>query len=383
MDAVWCEIDTAALEANIGMFRRLLGPDLCLAPTVKANGYGHGLLIAARAFLRGGADWLSVHSLSEARQLREAEINAPIYIMGPILLDDLPEALSLDLRMVLYNREMLRRLISLGQPARLHLKLETGNHRQGVELPEALSLAQEIAATPGLELEGISSHFANIEDSSDHSYARMQLGRFKEGVVALRAAGHSCSIRHLSNSAAALLWPQHDFEMVRLGISAYGLWPSSETRVALLNQGRQGLKLHPALTWKTRVAQIKELPEGAFIGYGCSFMTTHPTRLAILPVGYSDGYDRKLSNLSYVLINGRRAPLRGRVCMNLIMVDVSNIPDISLEQEVVLMGAQGDERISASQLASWSGSIHYETISRISCGIRRRERAAIRESLKG
>lgn len=373
MHATWCEVDVDALATNIRTFRQLVGPDVLLAPAVKGGAYGHGLLPAARAFVAGGADWLCIHQIEEARALRAAGVDAPLYCVGPILLDDLAEVERLDLRFVVYNRETIDRLDALGVRARVHLKVETGNHRQGLALDAALALADRIAKAPGMTLEGLSSHFANIEDTTDHRYARQQLARFEEAARALRARGHAVPIRHLSNSAAALLWPDQAFEMVRLGVACYGLWPSKETRVAAALAGRAAVTLTPALTWKARIAQIKPVPEGAFVGYGCSFMTTHPTRLAIVPVGYYDGYDRGLSNLAHVLVRGRRAPVRGRVCMNLIMVDVTDVPDAALEDEVVLLGAQGDAEISAEQLAEWAGTINYEVVTRIAAHVPRLE----------
>lgn len=361
----WCEIDTAALAANVRCFRDLVGAGTLLAPTVKSNGYGHGLLLAARAFLAGGADWLCVDALEEARALREAGIDAPLYVFGYVPLESLAEVAALDCRMVVYNRETVARLAALDVPLRLHLKIETGNHRQGISADEAVALAADVTRAPRLTLEGVSSHFANIEDTTDHTYARTQLARFEEAVGRLRAAGHEVPIRHLSNTAATLLWPDQRFEMVRVGIGAYGLWPSKETRVAALLAGRRELPLRPALTWKTRIAQLKWVPEGAYVGYGCTYMCTHATRLAILPVGYADGYDRGLSNLAHVLVRGRRAPVRGRVCMNITMVDVTDIPDAALEDEVVLLGRDGDQVVSADQVADWAGTISYEVVARL------------------
>ena len=351
--------------ANAAAFRRVVPDGARLAVAVKGNGYGHGLLPAARAFLEGGADWLCVHHLDEVRALRAGGVDAPLQLVGPVLLDDLAEAAALDARLLVYNGETIDRLLALDVPARLHLKVETGNHRQGVEPAEALALAARIAAAPRLELEGVSSHFANIEDTTDHGYARGQLARFEQTVGALRAAGHAVPIRHLSNSAAAILWPDQCYEMVRVGIAAYGLWPSKETRVAAALAGRDALELRPALTWKSRVAQVKTVAAGDFVGYGCSWRASRETRLAILPSGYFDGYDRRLSNLAHVLVGGGRAPVRGRVCMNITMVDVTDEAAVAVEDEAVLLGAQGDEQISAEQLADWAGTIHYEVVARI------------------
>lgn len=378
-ELIWCEVSAGSLAANCRHFRSLLAPGVLLAPTVKANAYGHGLLEAAEAFLAGGAHWLAVNSVEEAAALRAAGVDGPLYVMGYIPLQSLAWAMELRCRMVVYNMQTVDALGALAAAAgpattaRVHIKLETGNYRQGVDLPQALTLAARIADTPGLELEGLSSHFADIEDTTDHTYARQQLERFQAAATALRAAGHPLPVCHCSNSAATLLWPETHFDLVRIGISAYGMWPSAQTRVSAVLEGRHELvHLQPALTWKTRVAQVKQVPEGAFIGYGRSYRTTHTTRLAVLPVGYYDGYDRRLSNLAYVLIHGRRAPVRGRVCMNMIMVDVTHIPGVTPEDEVVLLGRQGEETLSAEQLADWIGTINYEVTTRIADHVPRR-----------
>lgn len=369
----WCSVDTDALAANVRAFRRLIGPDPLLAVPVKANAYGHGLALAARAFLAGGADWLCVHALEEARALRAAGITAPIYILGPVPLAGLAEAVALDTRLVVYNRDTVDALVGQGLSARLHLKVETGNHRQGLDPSAALELAARVAAAPGLELEGVASHFANIEDTTDHTYARQQLARFEAAVDALRGAGHRIPIRHIANSAATILWPERVFEMARPGIAAYGLWPSPETRVAAQLVGRGDFALRPALTWKTRVAQVRMIPAGAAVGYGCTVITRRPTRLAILPVGYADGYDRGLSNLAHVLIGGRAAPVMGRVCMNIVMVDVTDGPAPALEDEAVLLGRQGAAQITAEQFAGWASTINYEIVARIGSHVPRLE----------
>lgn len=368
MDLVWCEVDTQALASNMRAFRSLLRPGVKLGQAVKSNAYGHGLVVASQAFLDGGADWLCVNALYEVRALRQAGITAPIYVMGYLEKSSLEEALALDCRMVVYNGETIDRLGELSarmqRPARVHLKLETGNNRQGVSLPEALQLAERCRAR-GVELEGMATHFANVEDTTDHRFALVQLSRFNEGVETLRRAGHPLPVCHLANSAATLLWPEAQHELVRVGVAGYGLWPSRETFVSAALTGRERIPLQTALSWKTRVAQVKDVAVGQFVGYGCTFMVTHPTRLAILPVGYYDGFDRGLSNLGYVLIHGHRAPIRGRVCMNIIMVDVTDIPGVQVEDEVVLMGSQGMERLSAEQLGEWCGTINYEVVARI------------------
>jgi alanine racemase len=216
-----------------------------------------------------------------------------------------------------------------------------------------------------LELEGLSSHFANIEDTTDHSYARYQLENFLGMITSLEAGGVEIPIKHFSCSAAAILFPETYFDMVRIGIGMYGLWPSKETYLSCLMAKRSPVLLEPVLSWKARIAQIKDIPKGAMIGYGCTYKPGRPSRIAVIPVGYYDGYPRSLSNLSYVLIHGERAPLRGRVAMDFMVVDVTDISGLKVEDEVVLLGESGSDRISADQLAAWDGTIHYEIVSRL------------------
>lgn len=367
----WCEVSQSALAANLQALRQHLGPAPLLAPTVKGNAYGHGLELAARAFLEAGADWLCVNALYEARALRQAGIQAPLYLVGYVGRHELEEALALDCDLVLYNHQTFEEVAALaqrrGQQARLHLKLETGNNRQGLRQEQALELARRVHQHPHTRLRGLSSHYANIEDTTDHSFARAQLARFEGFVQKLHSLGIHPELRHMANSAACLLWPQQALDLARPGIAAYGMWPSPETLVAALLSGHRDLKLQPALRWLCRIAQLKEVPAGEYIGYGCTYRATHPTRLAILPVGYYDGYDRKLSNTAHVLIDGQRAPVRGRVCMNILMVDVTDIPQATLEQEVVLLGSagEGQESITAEQMGAWANTINYEITTRI------------------
>jgi alanine racemase len=379
----WLELDAEALKDNVRLLKRRLPASARLAVAVKSNAYGHGLELAARAFIEGGADWLCVHSLSEASALRAAGLEQPIYVFGPTAPEALEEALALKVRLVMYSREQLLRLAELSRAeaegsVKLHLKVETGNNRQGLPLPELLALAEELRAHPQLALEGLSSHFANVEDTTDHSYAERQLARFNEAYTALCERELRPEMRHIANSAATLLWPERAMEMARVGVSAYGLWPSRETqgvaRQLALMEGRPIPALRPALTWLARVAQVKELEAGESIGYGCSFVTTRPSRIAVLPVGYFEGYDRGLSNVAHVLIHGQRAPVRGRVCMNMCMVDVSDIDGVREGDEAVLLGAQGDEELSAEQLASWANTINYEVVARIATHLPRRLR---------
>ncbi|MCP4713865.1 MAG: alanine racemase [Deltaproteobacteria bacterium] len=367
-ELTWVDISRPALANNILQFKRLLRPETKLCACVKSNAYGHGLVKSARVFLECGADWLSVNALYEARQLRRAGISAPICILGYVPCASIAEALALDCRLVVYNYETINAIAKATQesgcPARLHIKVETGTNRQGIPPEELVDFAKYIKRFESMYLEGLSTHFADIEDTTDHSYAALQIQRFENAIGLLETQGIDIPIKHCANSAAAILFPQTHFQLIRPGIACYGMWPSKETYVSYVVERKNGFTLKSAFTWKACIAQIKNVVAGEYIGYGCSFKTSHATRLAIIPIGYYDGYDRGISN-GYVLIRGQRAALRGRICMNIIMVDITDIPRVSVEDEVVLIGRSGDEIISTDDFARWSGTINYEVTTRI------------------
>jgi alanine racemase len=365
----WIEVNRSALKHNIKQFRNLIGDSRKMTVVVKSNAYGHGLLEISRLASEFSADWLGVNSLEEAHAIRVGGINLPIILLGYVPLRDLKEAVANDLRLTVYNTETLEELekitSALQKNVYLHIKTETGVYRQGIKGEDLLPFVARIRKYPFLKVEGLSMHFANIEDTTDHSYAKNQLEKFREHIDLLGRNDIEIPVKHVACSAAAILFPETFFDMVRVGIGIYGLWPSKETYLSCIQDQREPVNIKPVLMWKTRVIQIKDVPDGAFIGYGCTYRTTRPTKLAVLPVGYYDGYDRLFSNASYVLISGKRAPLRGRVAMNFITVDVTDIPDIRLEDEVVLLGKQGSERITAEHLASLCGTINYEIVTRI------------------
>jgi alanine racemase len=365
----WVEVSEQALGNNVRRFKGHIGGDVKLAAVLKANAYGHGLVETSRIAWKAGADWLAVNSMEEAFLLRRASLRAPIICLAYIPLALLEEAVALEARLTVFNLETVERLGAitgrLKKTARLHIKVETGTNRQGVKGDDLLHLARAIGRHPYLILEGLSTHFANIEDVTEHQFADYQLSGFHDAVDLLAQNGIAVPIKHTACTAAAILFPKTLFNLARVGIGLYGLWPSKETRISAL-QARVSLnELEPVLTWKTRIAQIKTVPPGATIGYGCTDLATQVTRIAVLPVGYFEGYDRRLSSIGYVLIRGRRAPVRGRVCMNMTMVDVTNIPGAALEDEVVLLGRQGEDAISAETLAGKIGTINYEIVSRI------------------
>lgn len=364
MDLTWVEISKKAMTSNIKTFRNLVGKDIKLGVAVKGNAYGHGLIGASKAFLQGGVDYLCLNALFEAEALRKAGIKAPLLLIGYTALEDLRKAVELKCDVTVYNLESLRALGKVGKPANLHLKIETGNHRQGVRLEDLPKVVAEFKRYKNLRMAGLSTHFANLEDRINHKYALYQLKAFKKAYRLLEESGHAPRFRHCANTAAAILLPEAHFNFVRVGIGAYGLWPSEKTLKAAQHAGID-IELSPALTWKTVVAQVKEVERGALIGYGCTYEMPHKGRIAVLPVGYYDGYVRLLSSKGHVLIRGKKAPVIGRVCMNMIMVDVTKIPEAKLEDEVVLLGSQGKERVRAEDLAELSQTINYEVTTRI------------------
>ncbi|HEK85926.1 MAG TPA: alanine racemase [Candidatus Aminicenantes bacterium] len=364
----WVEISRDSFFHNVQEFKKRLGPTQLMA-VVKANAYGHGLLEIARLAGEAGIGWLGVNSIEEGMTLREAGIGQRVVILGYVPLTKAKEVVRYDLRTIIYNPDNLKALAEaarqLKKKAFIHLKVETGTNRQGIPIKKLGNIYKLIKARPEVVLEGISSHFANIEDTTDDFYPRFQLQNFIEAINWFKNQGVEIPIKHIACTAASILFPETYFDLARVGLGLYGLWPSKETLVSCRRRGQEPLKLKPVLSWRARVAQIKPVPRGAYIGYGCTYRTTRPTKLAIVPVGYYDGYDRSLSNTAYVLIRGKRAPVRGRVCMNFIMVDISDIPGVKLEDRVTLIGTDGQDRITADQLAALAGTISYEIISRI------------------
>ncbi len=374
MNLSWVEINAKALLANVRALRENVQKNVTFCSVLKANAYGHGLELCAGILQREKAtDWIGVNALWEAETLRNSGITLPLYVMGYTPLSDLEKVFSSDARVVVYNQETVLRLEELGKAlgkiARVHLKVETGNHRQGVYEHEIPSWIELLKQCPHVILEGLSTHFANIEDTRDHSFAREQMRRFGGYVLLFSDAGMSIPFLHCANSAATILFPETHRVLVRTGIALYGLWPSDEVK----REVGEKTVLQPILSWKTHIAQIKSISKGSSVGYGCSYRAEKDMIIAILPVGYYDGFDRGLSNTGEVVIHGKRAKLCGRVCMNMIMVDVTDIENVRLEDEVVLIGRDGSEEITADEMAKKIGTIHYEVVTRICEGIARIE----------
>jgi alanine racemase len=359
----WLEIDLSAIGQNTRQIKALVGEDVRVLASLKADAYGHGALRVARTVLRNGAAWLGVATVSEALPLREAGIAAPMLVFGYTAPWQAREAVRLDLRATVYGLDSARALsqaaCDLGREARVHVKVDTGMARLGLraeDIPAIVAFCAELRALPGVVVEGIFTHFATA-DSADQTYARRQLARFQAVLDALDAAGLRPAIAHAANSAAMLALPEARFDLVRPGIALYGLPPSAEVRLPA--------GFRPALAFKTQVAQVKEIPAGEGISYGATYVTSAPTRIAVLPVGYADGFRRAPSNWGEVLVRGRRAPLLGRVCMDQCMVDVTDIPGVRQGDEVVLIGTQGEDELTAEAVAERLGTIAYEVVAEL------------------
>ena len=350
----WAEIDLDAIAFNAaGLRARAGGVELMVA--VKANAYGHGAVPVARAALEGGATRLAVHRTLEGVQLRRAGIAAPVLIMGYTLPAESETVVRWDLTPTVNSRPQAESLAAAakaqGRVLPVHVKVDTGMGRYGLLPDEVVDFVRFLSTLPGLALEGLYTHHA-VADLADKTFTRRQFRLFMDVVRRLEQAGFVFPLKHVANSATTMDLPEMALDMVRCGIALYGLRPSAEVEPAI--------PLRPALTLKSRVARVRTLPAGASISYGRTYITERPTRVALVPVGYGDGYHRLLSNRGAVLIRGRRAPIVGRVCMDQFVVDVSRIPGVQLHDPVVLIGRQGEEVISAEEVARWAETINYE-----------------------
>jgi len=368
----WVEIDRSALAHNYAVFRHLTGGGTAgtkLMFVVKANAYGHGIVEVSRILAELGADWLATFSQDEALTLRDAGIRLPILVLGPTPRSLLKTAALARLSITVASLDAMEDL-ARERPGRMsvHLKIETGTNRQGLvegDLPTLAKLSRSRALRKDVVVEGAYTHFANVEDTTDNTFAMEQLRTFRARIDRLAALGVRPPILHTACTAASILYPETYCGMLRVGIGIYGLWPSETTLVGARQGKLLDVHLRPVMSWKTRIAQVKRLEVGETVGYGRTHEVMRPTRIAILPVGYYNGYSRALTGRAYVLVNGRRAPVLGRVMMNMTIVDVTDIPDARAGTEVVLLGRSGDQRLTAERLAGWMDTIHYEVIANV------------------
>ena len=354
MNPTVAEISLPALRHNLQQVVQRIGTAAILA-VVKADAYGHGAIPVSRTLLAAGAHQLGVATVEEGLALRGAGVTAPILVMGDI--GDIPTIQRANLTPVLPSRDAVETAARLADPRTVplcvHLKVDTGMSRLGLTPDEALSMLKS-GWPPTLQLEGVMSHLASADEPDDKP-TEQQLARFRTFLDAIRSAGLKVPTAHIANSAAILRFPASRFDLVRPGLMLYG-YSTGSSRAA---------DLRPALTWKTRVIQTKRVAAGQPVSYGGTFVATRPTTLAVLPVGYADGYGRALSNKGHVLLGGRPAPVVGRVCMDLTVVDVTDHPAVRPGDEAILVGRQGSAAITADDLAAWQNTISYEVLCRI------------------
>jgi len=370
---VWAEVDLKAIAHNVQALKKITNPEARLMAVVKADAYGHGVLQVTRQALASGADVLAVARLNEAIQLRKAGFGVPILIFGFTPPKHADKLIEFDLTQTVWSfktAEALSTASASGKPIKIHLKVDTGMGRLGM-LPDcfrnaplektAIREVESIASLVGLELEGIYTHFA-AADSADKSYANKQFEIFLDFLDELRKAGLTIPVRHAANSAAIIDMPETHLDCVRPGISLYGLYPSDEV-------DKSRILLKPVMSLKARIVHLKQVPAGFKVSYSMTHETSKPTTIASVPVGYADGFNRLLSNQGHMLVGGCRAPIVGRVCMDQTMLDVGHVPDVKLEDEVVIFGKQQDESITVDEVAASLNTINYEIVSSLTARI--------------
>ncbi len=351
----WVEISKDNLKNNVNVIRGLLRKGTKLLAVVKANAYGHGLVETAKILASAGVDWFGVFLFEDAITLRRKGIKKPILIVGPSRSEHYSAAARNNIRLTLTDSVVPQRV-----PAKLlfHLKIDTGLNRQGLHIS---SLPQYLASLPkNIIIEGLYSHFADAGNFDDQSYSIGQLLLFQKAIETLDNTGRAVQFKHIAATRGLLSLPQAEFDLVRMGIALYGVPPSREFvgRFKLLG-------LEAVLRWLTTIAQVKNIPKGSAVGYGATERVSRDTTLAVLPIGYWDGFPRALSSVGRVLINGRYCKVLGRVAMNMVMVDATDAGQISSGDAVVLIGSQGEGVVNALNMAEAANTISYEIITRI------------------
>jgi len=358
------EVNLARLAENLAAIRAKVAPAQVM-PILKANAYGHGMIEVARHLVTCGADILGVAFLEEGILLREQGITAPILVLGGIIGNQVPLFLQHNLTLTASSVEKLDQIENIAAQmdvvARVHIKIDTGMERIGVHYYSAEPLLEASLRCRHCFIEGIYSHFATA-DSADLTFARLQIERFQEVLRFYEQRGLPVPLRHMANSAAILQLPEGTFDLVRPGIMLYGVYPSKEVA--------HSVAVRPALTWKSRVVYFKVVKPGHPVSYGSTWVSDHPVRVVTIPVGYGDGYFRSLSNRAQVIIQGRKYPVVGRVCMDQMMVNIEWETAYNGD-EVVLLGESGDEAITADDLADWAGTIPYEILTNINTRVPR------------
>jgi alanine racemase len=354
--ACWAEVDLDAIEANCRAMRAILRPGADLMAVVKANAYGHGLAGVAPAMLAGGASSFGVACVEEGIELRSIGIDAPVLVLGYVPAEEAERVVRLDLAVTVTTPRLAHALAQAatraGRSVTVHVKVDTGMGRFGLAPEETLAFVESLRSLPGLRVEGLFTHLATAEEE-DQRHARRQIACFRAVRQGLAAHDLLPPVVHLANSAGAIAFPEEHHDLVRSGICLFGVCPGAMPGIP---------RLLPALTLRARVARVRRLPAGSCVGYGCTFRAARDADVALIPIGYADGWSRSLSNRGAVLVNGRRAPLVGRVSMDQCSIDVTDAGPVAQDDEVVLIGQQGEESLDAAVIATWRGTIAYEVL---------------------
>lgn len=368
------DVNLGNIKKNIQSFKTLVGPDVQIMTIVKANAYGHGAVEVAKAVVSAGSSMLGVVTINEAIELRKAGITDPILVIGYVEHDMFSEAINKNITISIYDLDMAILADQIaekeGSNLSIHIKVDTGLSRMGF-LDRDFEAIQNIFKLKNLKISGIFTHLADAENPNSWQTGS-QLDRFDQVLSQLKKSGYNLELVHAGASAAALLFPRSRYNMIRLGISAYGLWPSEETKEASMSLDYlQNFKLYPALSYRTKLVHIKEVEAGSLVGYGGTFRTRKRTKIGVIPVGYAEGFDRSLSNQGEVLLNGQRVKVIGNICMNMTILNLENFP-AKVGDEVVLIGSQGQEVITADEMAKKVKTINYEITTRIPLKIPRK-----------
>jgi alanine racemase len=369
MRPTWCDIDLAAVSHNVGRFVDLAAPAMVCA-VVKADGYGHGSVAVARAAVDAGAQWVAVATVDEGAHLRDSGLRVPILLLSEPSPQEMVEVVGANLRPSVYTGEGLAAAAAAAAQAGsilpVHMKINTGMNRVGASMADVIDLATAIDDKPSLDLEGVWTHCA-VADELGNPFTNVQLDRFDESLADLRAAGYTPRLRHAANSAATLYHPRSHYDMVRIGISVYGIAPAAGLA--------DPVGLEPALTLRSRVSMVKTIAAGERVSYGLRWTAPAPSVIATVPIGYADGIRRRLGHVGgEVLIGGRRRPIAGTVTMDQLMVDCGDDDGVRAGDEVVLIGRQGDEMITANEIAAKLDTIGYEVVCDLESRVPRRYR---------
>lgn len=357
---VYAEIDMDAIAENFRVMHERISPKTKMVAVIKTDGYGHGAVPIARMIQPEDYIWgFAVATMTEAMILRKNQITKPVLILGYTFEEDYEDLIRYEIRPVVFKLDMAKELsqaaVQLKKTLSIHIGLDTGMSRIGFsDTEESIKTIREIASLPGIKIEGMFTHFAKA-DELDKAPANRQFERYMHFAHRLEEAGVAIPLKHVSNSAALMELADMNLDLVRAGISIYGIYPSAEV-------SRDSMKLTPAMSLHSRIVYIKEIETGTQISYGGTFTAPHPMRIATIPVGYGDGYPRMLSNKGYILIHEKRARILGRICMDQFMVDVTDIPEAQELDEVILVGRQGNEEITVDELGDLCGRFSYEFI---------------------